>query len=94
MNWKIKLNMLRIHQVGSLKAWITIIQILGIYGKYQPKTNLKDVAQNNELFAVYSLPKTIECFRRSVERNSRNRKSSNQRHSVYFLWGWCSNVRN
>ena len=94
MNWKIKLNMLRIHQVGSLEAWITIIQILGIYGINQPKTNLKGVAQNNELFAVYSLPKTIEFFRRSVERSSRNRKSSNERHPVYFLRGWCSNVRN
>ena len=47
--------MLRIHQFGSLEVWITTIQILDIYGgKYQPKTNLKHVAQNNKLSAVCS----------------------------------------
>ena len=46
--------MLRIYQFGSLKAWITTIQILDIYGKNQPKTNLKHVALSNKLPAVYS----------------------------------------
>ena len=32
--------MLRIHQFGGLEAWIATIQILGIYGKNQPKTKL------------------------------------------------------
>ena len=46
--------MLRIHQFGSLEARITTIEILGIYGKNQPKASLKHVAQNNKLSAVYS----------------------------------------
>ena len=46
--------MSRIHQFGSLEAWVITIQILGIYSKNQPKTNLKHAAQNNKLFAVYS----------------------------------------
>ena len=46
--------MLRIHELGSLEAWITIIQILGIYGKNQPKNKLKHAAQSNKLSAVYS----------------------------------------
>ena len=33
---------------------MTTIQILGIYGKNQPQTNLKHEAQNNKLPAVYS----------------------------------------
>ena len=45
---------LRIHQFGSLEARITTIQILGIYGKNQPKTNLKHAAQNNKLSVLYS----------------------------------------
>ena len=43
--------MLRIHQFGSLEA---TIQILGIYGKNQPKTKLKHVAQTSKLSVVYS----------------------------------------
>ena len=46
--------MLHICQFGSLEALITCIQILGIYGKNQPKTNLKHKAQNNKLSAVSS----------------------------------------
>ena len=46
--------MLLVHQFVSLEAWITTVQILGIYGKNQPKTNLKHAAQNNKLSAVYS----------------------------------------
>ena len=46
--------MLRIHQFSSLGAWITTIQILSIYGKNQPQTNLKHAAQKNNLSAVYS----------------------------------------
>ena len=42
------------HQFDSLEAWITTIQIFGIYGENQLKTNLKHVAQNNKLSAVYS----------------------------------------
>ena len=45
--------MLCIHQFCSLEAWIFTIQILGIYGKHQPKTNLKHAAQNNKLSTVY-----------------------------------------
>ena len=41
-----------IHQFGSLEAWITI-QIFGIYGKSQLKTNPKHAAQSNKLPAVY-----------------------------------------
>ena len=46
--------MLRIHQFGSLETWITTVQILSIYGKNQPKTNLKHAAQNNKLPALFS----------------------------------------
>ena len=46
--------MLRIHQFGSLEAWITTIQILSIYGKNQAQSNLKHAAQNNKLSAIYS----------------------------------------
>ena len=46
--------MLPIRQFGSLEALITTIQILGIYGKNQPKINLKHAAQNNKLSVVYS----------------------------------------
>ena len=46
--------MLCIHQFGSLETWITTIQILSIYGKNQPKTELKYAAQNNKLFALSS----------------------------------------
>ena len=35
-------------------VFTTTIQTLDIYGKNQPKTNLKDVAQNNKLSSVYS----------------------------------------
>ena len=37
--------MLRIHLFGSMDAWITTIQILGIYGKNEPKPNLKHLAK-------------------------------------------------
>ena len=45
--------MLRIHQFGSLEVRLTAIQIFGIYGENQPKTNLKHAAQNNKLSAVH-----------------------------------------
>ena len=35
-------------------VFTTTIQILGIYGKNQPRAKLKHVAQNNKLSAVYS----------------------------------------
>ena len=43
--WKL---MLRVHQFGSLKAWITTIQIHSIYGKNQPKTNLNKTCSSKQ----------------------------------------------
>ena len=55
--------MLRIHQFGNLEAWITTIQILGIYCKNQPQTNLKHATQNNKLSRKLSTVYSAEIYR-------------------------------
>ena len=37
--------MLRIYQIGSLKAWIITVQIFGIYGENEPKPTCEHAAQ-------------------------------------------------
>ena len=55
--------MLRIHQFGSLEALITTIQILGIYCKNQPQTNLKHAAQNSKLSRKLSTVYSAKIYR-------------------------------
>ena len=51
--------MLRIYQIGSLKAWIITVQIFGIYGENEPKPTCETCSSiNNKLSAVYSVKST------------------------------------
>ena len=70
--------MLRIHQFGSLETWITTVQILSIYGKNQPKTNLKHAAQNNKLPALFS----AEIYR-MVQLNQHEWHTNTYKHKMW-----------
>ena len=51
--------MLHIYQIGSLKAWIITVQILGIYDKNEPKPTCETCSSmNNKLSTVYSVKST------------------------------------
>ena len=70
--------MLRIHQFGSLETWIPTIQILSIYGKNQPKTNLKHAVLNNKLSALFS----AETYR-MVQLNQHEWHTDTYRHKMW-----------
>ena len=65
--------MLRIQQFSNFEVLITPIQILGIYDKNQPKTNLNHVAHNSKLSAVYSaeIYRTAELNQYELHINTR-----------------------